>query len=183
MIDSIFEALTALRVLELEEGDTHPADLPREDLIDRLTMVDSLVRGERGERRAEDIATVVEAKARLAFAQGGTRKHRGKTSIAVGDRVRLSGTFLRNTGQYFHGLEQDDVGTVEVLSGDETFCTATILWDRYTLRGGDQYLSDCYCTDEERPTCGMCKGTGKRHGRVNVKNLERVKNQESYAPF
>jgi len=106
MIESMFEALTALRVAELTEGDTHPADLPREDLVDRLTMVDSLVRGERGEKRAEDINTVVEAKARLAFAQGGPGKHRGRTPIAVGDRVRLSGTFLRNTGQYFKTLER-----------------------------------------------------------------------------
>ena len=102
----MLDMMALLRVEELAEGDTHPADLPREDLVDRLTMVDSLVRGERGEKRAEDINTVVEARARLAFAQGGPGKHRGRTPIAVGDRVRLSGTFLRNTGQYFKTLER-----------------------------------------------------------------------------
>jgi len=179
MIESMFEALTALRVAELTEGDTHPADLPREDLVDRLTMVDSLVRGERGQKRAEDINTVVEARARLAFAQGGPGKHRGRTPIAVGDRVRLSGTFLRNTGQYFKTLETEDRGEVVSLhgSGGDGWQLATVKWDRYGLPGGEKHLSNCPCDPlaGERPACDLCKGSGKWLGRVNVKNLERVK--------
>lgn len=186
MIESMIEALTSLRVSELEEGDTHPTDLPREGLVDRLTMVDSLVRGERGEKRAEDINTVVEARARLAFAQGGPGKHRGKTPIAVGDRVRMSGTFLRNTGQYFKTLETEDKGTVEILHGTKDWQLATVRWDRYGLPGEDQHLSECHCVGDERPTCGTCKGTGRRMARVNVKNLERLRDQSpgpEYAPF
>ena len=71
MIEAMFEALTALRVAELEEGDTHPADLPRED----LTMTDSIARGgastpKEHRERARDLSTIAEARARFAFAPG-----------------------------------------------------------------------------------------------------------------
>lgn len=196
MIEAMLEALTALRVAELEEGNVHPCDLPREELVDRLTMTDSLARGgaatpEEHQRRAEDIHAIFEARARLAFAPGAKRVlgvqgvHRKKGEILVGDRVRLSGAFLRNTGQYFHGLEQDDHGTVESISSSpyDDWRIATVRWDRYGLPGGDQHLSECYCEGDERPTCETCGGTGRRMARVNVRNLERLKQQEPYAPF
>lgn len=186
MIDLMIEALTILRVAELEKGDEHPADLPREELVERLTMTDSLARGgvstpEEHRQRAGDINTIVEARARLAFTPGAGERlgvqgvHRKRGEILVGDRVRMSGTFLRNTGQYFKMLETEDKGTVVELRGDETFCTATIHWDRYSLPKGDQYLSECYCVGDERPTCGTCHGSGRRMARVNIKNLERLK--------
>lgn len=194
MIESVLEALTLLRVTELEESDVHPADLPREELVDRLTMTDSLARGgastpQEHRRRAEDINTIVEARARLAFTPGAEQVlgvqgvHRKRGEILVGDRVRMSGTFLRNTGQYFKTLETEDKGTVVELDENKDFQLATVRWDRYSLPKGDQYLSECWCEGDERPSCKMCGGSSRRMARVNVKNLERLKQQEPYAPF
>jgi len=95
--------------------------------------------------------------------------------ILVGDRVRLRGKFLRNTRQYFKTLETEDEGEVVSLWGTKDFSLATIRWDRYALPKGDQYLSDCPCVGDERPTCDLCKGSRRWMGRVNVKNLEVVR--------
>lgn len=194
MIESMIEALTLLRVAELEEGDEHPVDLPRDELVERLTMADSLARGgastpKEHQERAQDLITIAEARARLAFAPGAGERigvqgvHRRKGEILVGDRVRMSGTFLRNTGQFFHGLEQDDHGTVTAIDGDRDWSLATVRWDRYGMPGGGQYLQECPCMPDERPTCGLCNGTGRWFGRVNVKNLEILKEEVEYAPF
>ena len=180
MRKALVDILATLRATELEEGDTHPADLPRDDLVEALVTADG--QGDKS-RRAKGLAAEVEARARLSFAPGAGEvigiqsTHRKRGPIEIGDRVRMSGTFLRNTGQYFKTLETEDKGTVESISSSpyDDWRLATVRWDRYALPGGEKYLLECPCVGDERPTCKLCRGSGKWLGRVNVKNLEVVR--------